>query len=54
MEHQHICKYCGNKTSRLDMCSNCYHRLPLVRQLLAMVRAKKEEIKNSCKEKGEK
>jgi predicted amidophosphoribosyltransferase len=44
MEHPHTCKYCGNKTSRLDICSNCHKRLPLVRQLLAMVRAKKEEI----------
>jgi hypothetical protein len=53
MAHTHVCKYCGTKTSSLDVCSNCRNKRPLVKILLDMVRAKKEEIDKAKREKGE-
>lgn len=37
------CKYCGQKARNGDVCSDCWEKLKLVRKLLAMVKAAKEE-----------
>jgi DNA-directed RNA polymerase subunit RPC12/RpoP len=38
-----VCKYCGGKVPRNyytgDLCGNCYHKLPLVKKLLKMVKS---------------
>jgi hypothetical protein len=49
----HTCKYCGAKTSSREICANCRPKLELVRTLLAMVRAKKEEIDRIKAQRGE-
>lgn len=41
---KNICKYCGNKTSRLDVCSACVEKLKRIRKIQAMVRNAKEEV----------
>ena len=39
------CKYCGSKcTSGGEICWRCKEKLPLVRQLLQMVRDAKERV----------
>lgn len=53
MKQQHFCKYCGAKTSRLDMCSNCVKKKPLVKELLDRVKAKAEEIRPTKQGDGE-
>lgn len=38
------CRYCENKTTSWDMCTNCSVKLKLVRELLSMVRQKAREL----------
>lgn len=48
MEHRYkVCKYCGSKSLRHlkdGVCWNCYEKLPLIRQLLRMVKTAKWEV----------
>lgn len=33
-QNPYKCKYCGIKTSSVEMCENCKRKLPLVRELI--------------------
>lgn len=38
MEVKHICKYCGAKTTNsMEVCTNCDKKIPLIRQIRAML-----------------
>lgn len=48
---EYFCKYCGGKGS--TFCDNCQKKLPLVRDLLTMVRNKAKEVRgNGIQKKG--
>ncbi len=46
-ERNRVCKYCGHKAVRTikdNICWNCREKLPLIRQLLRMVKTAKWEV----------
>ena len=44
---QQNCKYCGARTNNSDICSNCFRKRALIREIQSMVRTKQEELRKS-------